>query len=162
LGWSPVSTADQVASDCFKVAQLTIERQQEELMRRTEFLGTTPELANTALADGAKQAADLEILALFATFERFVIEHLQSTNRLLANGYPERYSHALAEKFVNDVEYHVLLKRKPPRQSLNSRKRETAMSKLTVADALRLAINVLRDSAESRERLPAGSVAKTR
>jgi hypothetical protein len=63
-------------------------------MRRTEFLGTTPELANTALADGAKQAADLEILALFATFERFVIERLQSTNRLLANGYPERYSHA--------------------------------------------------------------------
>ncbi|WP_213762837.1 hypothetical protein [Caballeronia sp. dw_19] len=101
----PVYKAFSVASDCFKVATLTIQIQHEELIRRTQFIGATPEEANTALEDAAKQAADLAILALFATFERFVIEHLQTANRLLAAGYPQQYSTKLAEKFESEVEY---------------------------------------------------------
>jgi hypothetical protein len=59
----------------------------------------------TALDSAERQAADLAILALFATFERFVIEHLQLANQLLAAGYPQQYSTKLAEKFENEVEY---------------------------------------------------------
>lgn len=101
----PVYKAFSVASDCFKVATRTIQVQHEELIRRTQFIGATQEEANTVLQDAAKQAADLAILALFATFERFVIEHLQTANRLLAAGYPEQYSARLAEKFESEVEY---------------------------------------------------------
>jgi hypothetical protein len=101
----PVYKAFSVASDCFTVATHTIERQHKELIRRTQFIGTTPAEANATVADAAKQAADLAILALFATFERFVIEHLQAANRLLAAGYPQRYSSKLAEKFESEVEY---------------------------------------------------------
>ncbi|MDR6495976.1 hypothetical protein J2797_005901 [Paraburkholderia terricola] len=101
----PVYKAFSVASDCFKVATRTIQIQHEELIRRTRFIGATPEEANTALEDAAKQAADLAILALFATFERFVIEHLQTANRLLAAGYPQQYSTKLTEKFESEVEY---------------------------------------------------------
>ncbi|MGN6314733.1 hypothetical protein [Trinickia sp.] len=88
----PAYKAFSVASDCFTVTTHTIERQHKELIRRTQFIGTTPAEANATVADAAKQAADLAILALFATFERFVIEHLQAANRLLAAGYPQRYS----------------------------------------------------------------------
>jgi hypothetical protein len=101
----PVYKAFSVANDCFKVATRTIQIQHEELIRRTQFIGATPDEANTALEDAAKQAADLAILALFATFERFVIEHLQTANRLLAAGYPLQYSTKLAEKFESEVEY---------------------------------------------------------
>lgn len=101
----PVYKAFSVASDCFKVAMRTIQIQHEELIRRTQFIGATPEEANTALEDAAKQAADLAILALFATFERFVIEHLQAANRLLAAGFPQQYSTKVAEKFASEVEY---------------------------------------------------------
>ena len=101
----PVYKAFSVASDCFKVATRTIQVQHEELIRRTQFIGATEEEANTVLQDAAKQAADLAILALFATFERFVIEHLQTANRLLAEGYPQQYSAKLAEKFGSEVEY---------------------------------------------------------
>jgi hypothetical protein len=101
----PVYKAFAVANDCFKVATRTIQIQHEELIRRTQFIEATPEEANTALEDAAKQAADLAILALFATFERFVIEHLQTANRLLAAGYPQQYANKLAEKFESEVEY---------------------------------------------------------
>ena len=101
----PVYKAFSVASDCFKVATRTIQVQHEELIRRTQFIGATKKEANTVLRDAAKQVADLAILALFATFERFVIEHLQTANRLLAEGYPQQYSANLAEKFESEVEY---------------------------------------------------------
>lgn len=102
---NPVYKAFAVANDCFKVATRTVQIQHEELIRRTQFKGATPEEANIALEDAARQAADLAILALFATFERFVIEHLQTANRLLAAGYPQQYAHRLAEKFESEVEY---------------------------------------------------------
>src|SRR5580704_3899189 len=45
----PVYKAFAVANDCFKVATRTIQIQHEELIRRTQFIGATPEEANTAL-----------------------------------------------------------------------------------------------------------------
>ncbi len=101
----PVYKAFSIASDCFWVAARTVQIQHEELICRTQFIGAAPEEANAALENAAKQAADLAILALFATFERFVIEHLQSANRLLAAGYPKEYAAKLAEKFESEVEY---------------------------------------------------------
>ncbi len=101
----PIYRAFAVASDCFEVAQRTVDKQDEKLIRRTQFVGATRDEATTALTEAAKQASDLAILALFATFERTVIEHLQTANLLLVAGYPQEYASALAEKFVKDVEY---------------------------------------------------------
>jgi len=52
----PVYKAFSVASDCFTVTTHTIERQHKELIRRTQFIGTTPAEANATVADAAKQA----------------------------------------------------------------------------------------------------------
>lgn len=101
----PIYRAFEVASDCFKVAQRTIDNQHAELIVRTQFVGATPEQANSALQSAVEQASDLAILALFATFERAVIEHLQTANQLLAAGHPEQYSSMLAIKFKSVVEY---------------------------------------------------------
>jgi hypothetical protein len=101
----PVYKAFSVASDCFDLATRMIQIQHRELMRFSQFDSATPDQTNAALDDAERQAADLAILALFATFERFVIEHLRTANRLLATGYPHRYSGRLAQKFRSEVEY---------------------------------------------------------
>ncbi|MFK4448504.1 hypothetical protein ABH944_008528 [Caballeronia udeis] len=101
----PIHDAFIVANDCFKVARRSIVKQQEDLLHRTQFVGATLEEATSALASAAEQASDLAILALFATFERWVIEHLQNAKGLIAAGYPASYSAKLASKFEDAVEW---------------------------------------------------------
>jgi len=101
----PVYKAFEVARDSFRVAIRTVREQHEPFIRRTQFVGATLEEAETALEEASRQASDLAVLALFATFERFVIEHLQAANERLATGHPEEYSRKLAEKFKAEVEY---------------------------------------------------------
>jgi hypothetical protein len=100
-----VYKAFSAASDCFRVVERAIRIQHEELFRRTQFYRLPSTATDVVLESAETQAADLAILALFATFERFVIEHLQMSNRLLAAGYPQQYSTKLAEKFETEVEY---------------------------------------------------------
>ncbi len=102
---APIYKAYEVSSDCFKVAKRTIRDQQATLVHRTQFYGLAEADANSAISDAASQASDLAILALFATFERFVIEHLQTANQRLSNGFPAGYSSKLAKKFKDEVEY---------------------------------------------------------
>ncbi|GAA0189631.1 hypothetical protein [Cupriavidus pauculus] len=101
----PVYKAFEVARDSFKVAVRTVREQYEPFIRRTQFVGATPEEAEAALELASQQASDLAVLALFATFERYVIEHLQAANERLAAGHPAEYSRKLAEKFKAEVEY---------------------------------------------------------
>ncbi|GAB7526653.1 hypothetical protein [Paraburkholderia sp. 2C] len=101
----PVYKAFLVASDCFGLGERIIEIQHEELICSTQFHGVSTDETYAALEGAEEQVADLAILALFATFERFVIEHLQTANQLLATGYPYRYSARLAQKFRSEVEY---------------------------------------------------------
>jgi hypothetical protein len=101
----PIHDAFTVANDCFKVARRTIARQHGELLERTQFVGATLEEATSALDSAVEQASDLVILALFATFERWVIEHLQDAKQLISVGYPASYSAKLASKFEDAVEW---------------------------------------------------------
>jgi hypothetical protein len=101
----PVYQAFSVASDCFKIATRMMGIRRKAFTRRARLIDADPEVAKKALRDAKKQAADLAVLALFATFERFVIEHLQTANQSLAAGYPHEYSTRLAEKFQSEVEY---------------------------------------------------------
>ncbi len=121
----PVYKAFSVASDCFKVATRTIQVQHEELIRRTQFIGATEEEANTVLQDAAKQAADLAIIALFATFERFVIEASADGEPFACRGIPaaersrispnlqystslSNFSASLAEYFKGEVDADLI------------------------------------------------------
>jgi hypothetical protein len=102
---SPIYDSFEVARECFKVARRTIDSQIAELIHRTPFVGATPQAAASAIDGAQQQAFDLAILALWSTFERHVIEHLQTGSELLAKGHPEQYSVKLANKFRNEVEF---------------------------------------------------------
>lgn len=108
---TPIYDAFLASSDCFKVAQRAVKAQQEEvqkaqrrLLKGTLFLAAKPDDAEKAIKDAEKRAGDLVILALFATFERFVIEQLQSARQWLEGGHPTEYAKNLAEKFEGAVE----------------------------------------------------------
>lgn len=107
----PIYDAFLLSSDCFKVAQRAVKAQQDEvkraqarLLKGTLFLAANPSDAENAIKDAEKRAGDLVVLALFATFERFMIERLQSARQWLQGGYPTEYAKQLAAKFEDAVE----------------------------------------------------------
>ncbi len=107
----PIYDAFLVSSACFKVAQRAVKAQQDvvkaaqgRLLNGTLFLAANPSDAENAIKDAEKRAEDLVVLALFATFERFVIEQLQSARQWLQGGYPTEYAKQLAAKFEDAVE----------------------------------------------------------
>ncbi|AKC69727.1 hypothetical protein [Pandoraea oxalativorans] len=69
------------------------------------MLSTERKDMGAALVSATRQADDLAVFALLATFERYVIERLQMANERLASGHPSGYSRKLAEKFKAEVEY---------------------------------------------------------
>jgi len=101
-----IYNAYRVANDCFKVARRAIAKAEENgyLLSRTNFVGATLDEATTGLEGAVNQASDLAILALFATFERWLIEHLQCAKGLIGTGHPNGYSKKLADKFEVAVE----------------------------------------------------------
>jgi hypothetical protein len=101
----PVYRAFLVASDCFKIATRMTGIRRKAFTRRARLIDADPEVAKKALRDAKKQAADLAVLALFATFERFVIEHLQTANQLLAAGLSASVLDEARQKFQSEVEY---------------------------------------------------------
>ncbi|VVE25960.1 hypothetical protein [Pandoraea commovens] len=89
----------------FVVAYIARDHVDGVLVPRAGLFSAVREDVETALVNAEKQAADLAVFALFATFERYVVERLQTANELLASGHPAGYSRKLAEKFKSEVEY---------------------------------------------------------
>ncbi|CAG2145565.1 hypothetical protein [Cupriavidus plantarum] len=101
----PVYDAYIVASECFNVVDKIIRDQNAAFMHELPFTRETPQDAVVALQRARQQAADLAVLALFATFERMLIEQLQTARAWLALGRPVSYAARLADKFGKEVEY---------------------------------------------------------
>jgi hypothetical protein len=101
----PIYESFKVANNCFDGAAHMVKSHHKEFIDGiSNEIAPTDDLI-TVVEDAKKQSAELAILALFATFERYVIDYLQTANRLLSVGHPKQYSTRLAEKFANEVEY---------------------------------------------------------
>ncbi|MGS1035950.1 hypothetical protein [Burkholderia glumae] len=102
-----------VAGDCLKVARRVLEapddrlspEQKTRLGRNTGFIGNTGAEADQALKGAKDQVTDLAILALFATFERVIIERVQLAKERIDGGQPQGYFGLLSKKFDDAVEY---------------------------------------------------------
>ncbi len=94
-----------VSHESLLVVEQIIRENNEVPMPRFELLRSANEDVKKSLVKAAQQADDLAVFALFATFERYVIERLQTAHERLASGYPSGYSRKLAEKFKSEVEY---------------------------------------------------------
>lgn len=101
----PVYHAFVVAKECIDGARRSIHDQNEALSRHMRLITGATTDAESALEEALRQAAELAVLALFATFERLIIEQLQAAQARLANGHPAGYSARLGEKYSKDVEH---------------------------------------------------------
>jgi hypothetical protein len=101
----PIYQAFSVANNCIDVVANMITNRHKEVIDSIASWPSRADDLNIVVENAKRQTAELAILALFATFERYVIDYLQTANRLLSVGHPKQYSTRLAEKFANEVEY---------------------------------------------------------
>ncbi|CAM2156606.1 RiboL-PSP-HEPN domain-containing protein [Pararobbsia alpina] len=101
---APVYEAFEVAQDCFCVASATLatERSADSSDSIDGVKGRSPE---EVLDEALKQTEELTVVALWAVFERDLIEYVRSTVKWLSNGRPESYARNLVDKVECEAEF---------------------------------------------------------
>lgn len=94
----------EVAIDALRVTARAIERQDGDLVVTTGFSGTSPSESSNALQSARDQIEDLAVLAMWAAFERYIIEQIQNRQSRLATTHPPEFARSLAKKFAQSVE----------------------------------------------------------
>ena len=100
----PIVEAYRAGHDCFTIVATSLDLKGGERTKQKELHRADVENLSAVIETAEQQVSGLTVLALFASFERFLIEHLQTANRLLAAGYPPAYTAQLAKKFEGEVE----------------------------------------------------------
>ncbi|HDR9127758.1 TPA: hypothetical protein QDB31_004826 [Burkholderia vietnamiensis] len=101
----PIFEAFRIADQSFTVALKAIDLQHEDTIKGTDFHNVPQNDAVASIQRARGQASDLAVLALFATFERQIIEHLQvAQDWISSSGYPVAYAARLGERFKAKVE----------------------------------------------------------
>jgi len=98
-----VLEAHKISTGCFKIAQRAIKKQHVDLFN--DAIWPTKPNALQAITQTRKESDDLFVLALWATFERFVIGYLQSKGAILQQIVPTALANPIYEQFNQEVEY---------------------------------------------------------
>jgi hypothetical protein len=100
----PIVEAYRAGHDCFTIVATSLDLKGGERTKQEEIVRPDVENLSAVIEAAEQQFSGLTVLALFASFQRFLIEHLQSANCLLAAGYPPVYAAQLAKKFEEEVD----------------------------------------------------------
>src|SRR5216684_6003434 len=100
----PIWRAYEIGRDCFKIAKRAVFRQNLQLLNKTDF-------ASVSMRDGAewietsRQASDdLTIVSLWATFERHLVQYLQTKSQKLREVEPRRLGERFRHKLDEEIE----------------------------------------------------------
>ena len=91
--------------DCLKIARRAIEAGSIELLEATAFIGESKEQAAKWINDARQGAEDLAIVALWAWFERYLIEYAQARAGAVATARPVLFAEQLSAKIGRDIEH---------------------------------------------------------
>lgn len=91
--------------DCLKIARRAVEAESVELLDSTAFIGASKEQAQEWIDDARQGAEDLAIVALWAWFERYLVEYAQTRAAAVAAASPVSFSGALSAKIGRELEY---------------------------------------------------------
>jgi hypothetical protein len=100
---NPVLMAYEVSTDCFEIAERAIKKQQTALF--ANFTWPTQPNAQQDLNQARQEMNDLFVLALWASFERFVITYLQNKGAILQRLEPNALAMSVYDYFKVEVEY---------------------------------------------------------
>ncbi len=105
----PILEAYETAKDSFKIAKRAIQTQTPQartrLLQRTGVENTTLSEAQRRLEDSQRESNALFVLALWATFERFLRDYLQQKGTELLHIKPPILGNSVYEHFEKEVEF---------------------------------------------------------
>jgi hypothetical protein len=91
--------------DCLKIARPAVDSANLQLLNGTEFLGETKVEAAESL-DRARQAVDdLVVAAMWAWFERYLIDYTMDRAGALESSNPTGFGRRLRERVTHEIEY---------------------------------------------------------
>jgi hypothetical protein len=100
----PIWRAYEIGRDCFKIAKRAVFRQNLQFLNKTDF-------ASVSMRDGAewietsRQASDdLTIVSLWATFERHLVQYLQTKSQKLREIEPSELGVRFQDRLNEDLE----------------------------------------------------------
>lgn len=95
----PIWKVYEVTKDCLKVAQRTVNRSDECLLRETEFIGNSAQQSMEWITKSRSESDNFIIMSLWASFERIIISYLQEKGRKILEALPISFSQVLYNKF---------------------------------------------------------------
>jgi len=100
----PILEAYLTTKDSLKITQRVLAGDMEQLLARTQFIGEPLDTSNALISKSREQTADLAIIALWAVFERHVIEFVREKLQPLKRTPPPALPHRLYEKVHSGIE----------------------------------------------------------
>ncbi len=105
----PMRLAYDTAKECYKIANRAIKTKEQtarkRLLQRTRLETEIITEAEAIIKESNKQSDDLFVLALWATFERFIRDDLQKRGKILCNSNPPVLGISIYEHFEKEVEF---------------------------------------------------------
>ena len=96
--------AYEIGRDCFKIAKRAVSRQNLEFLNKTDF-------ASVSIRDGAEWietsrqvSDDLTIVSLWATFERHLVQYLQTKSQKLREVEPRELGERFRDRLHEEIE----------------------------------------------------------
>lgn len=90
--------------DCLKIAGRAVDAENLRMLEGTEFVGQAKVQATQWIEETRRTVDDLSIVALWALFERYVIEFTQERTRPLAAANPPDFGERLQKKVEGEIE----------------------------------------------------------
>jgi len=94
----------QLASDCFKIAARATKSKVSHLLKDTT-LETNTRSAQKNIQKTRADSADLAVAAMWAYFERELIEYVQRKGEKLAHLKPQPFTTNFSHKVASEIEY---------------------------------------------------------
>lgn len=95
----------QVALDSLRIATRSIDRNHIELLKNTNFLGSTIPEARTLIDDSRSNANEYVILSMWAVFERKLFHWLHSESQKILDLNPSEFNTQVHQKIESDLEF---------------------------------------------------------
>lgn len=101
----PAWRAYLAGKDALLIAQRAISHGQRRFLRNTVFASSSAAASRRAIESGRGRLDDLAVVALWAEFERFLLDHLRRKARAFARTRPRPFARRLHEKVDREIEY---------------------------------------------------------
>jgi hypothetical protein len=91
--------------DCLKIARRAVDTEKVELLGGTDFIGASRQQAGEWIDEARKDADDLAVVALWAWFERHLIEYAKLRVETVGTSNPLPFAQDLKAKVTKEIEY---------------------------------------------------------